>query len=281
MIKTAQRLLHAGHAPVRLGAGTMGSTGRRTEAGSGVRGREAVEWAERAIALAPGDRGLGLLVAPSLALGTSYGGDRPGAHAALVTTASSTGYEQAVDYLRAGGTLVTMGGATAWAVRGDVNLSSARPVGPDSTSNAAAAPAADTAATGAGDVLAVTSPGAEADAPAPVPGAMFDATLDRTHWLTTGVDQARVTALVEGDTFLRLSRNGTNVAVFPRTGAFYRAGFTWPGNTERLLRNTALVVEEALGRGHVVLFQNEPTFRGWVRSMDRLVLNALVLGPSF
>ncbi|EJD51267.1 ribosomal protein S5 domain 2-like protein [Auricularia subglabra TFB-10046 SS5] len=43
VIKTAQRLLHAGHAPVRLGAGTMGSSGRRTEAGSGVRGREAVE----------------------------------------------------------------------------------------------------------------------------------------------------------------------------------------------------------------------------------------------
>jgi hypothetical protein len=31
----------------------------------------------------------------------------------------------------------------------------------------------------------------------------------------------------------------------------------------------------------VVLFQNVPTFRGWVRNMDRLVLNALVLGPSF
>lgn len=53
VIKTAQRLLHAGHAPVRLGAGTMGSTGRRTEAGSGVRGREAVE-RERGRRLVPG-----------------------------------------------------------------------------------------------------------------------------------------------------------------------------------------------------------------------------------
>jgi hypothetical protein len=110
---------------------------------------------------------------------------------------------------------------------------------------------------------------------------MFDAVLDQTHWLTFGVPTPRVTALVEGSTFLRLAKQGTNVAVFPRTGAFYRAGFTWPGNTERLLRNTALVVEEPLGRGHVVLFQNEPAFRGWVRSMDRLVLNALVLAPSF
>ena len=185
-------------------------------------------------------------------------------------------------WVRAGGTLVTMGGATAWAARDNVNLTSARVVGADSGAAAAAkAAAADTAAPAGGDLLAVTSPGASPDAPAPVPGAMFDAVLDQTHWLTLGVGQPRVTALVEGGDFLRLSKQGTNVAVFPRTGAFYRAGFTWAGNTERLLRNTALVVEEPLGQGHVVLFQNEPAFRGWVRNMDRLVLNALVLGPSF
>jgi hypothetical protein len=186
-------------------------------------------------------------------------------------------------WVRGGGTLVTMGGATTWAAREDVGLTSARVVGGDSASSAGGrgASPADSAVRAAGDLLAVTSPGATPDAVVPVPGAMFDAVLDRTHWLTYGVPTPRVTALVEGNAFLRLSRQGTNVAVFPRTGAFYRAGFTWPGNTERLLRNTALVVEEPLGQGHVVLFQNEPTFRGWVRNMDRLVLNALVLGPSF
>ncbi len=183
-------------------------------------------------------------------------------------------------WARAGGTLVTMGGATEWAVRPEVDLTSARRVGGDTTSNAARPATADTAAPRA-DLLAVTSPSAAPNTPAPVPGAMFDAVLDRTHWLTFGYEQPRVTALVEGGTFLRLSREGNNVAVFPRTGAFTRAGFTWPGNTERLLRNTALVVEESLGRGHVVLFENDPTFRGWVRSMDRLVLNAMLLGPSF
>ncbi len=174
-----------------------------------------------------------------------------------------------------------MGGATEWAARPDVDLTSARRVGGDTTSNAARPAPADTAAPPRGDVLAVTSPGATPNTPAPVPGATFDAVLDRTHWLTFGYTQPRVTALVEGSTFLRLSREGTNVAVFPRTGPFARAGFTWPGNTERLLRNTALVVEEPLGRGHVVLFENDPTFRGWVRSMDRLLLNAVLLGPSF
>jgi hypothetical protein len=204
--------------------------------------------------------------------------------AALSRSVGRDALDRLKQWVRGGGTLVTMGGATAWAAREDVALTSARVVGGDSAAApgaAAAAAPADTAAAAAGDLLAATSPGAAPNAPAPVPGAMFDAVLDRTHWLTFGMPSARVTAIVEGSAFLRLSRQGTNVAVFPRSGPFYRAGFTWPGNTERLLRNTALVVEEPLGRGHVVLFQNEPTFRGWVRNMDRLVLNAVVLGPSF
>jgi DNA-binding CsgD family transcriptional regulator len=50
---------------------------------SRLRGHEAIEWAQRAAALAPEDPATGLLVAPSLALGLSFTGDREGAHAAL------------------------------------------------------------------------------------------------------------------------------------------------------------------------------------------------------
>ncbi len=50
---------------------------------SRLRGREAIEWAQRAMALAPDDPGTGLLVAPSLALGLSFTGSRADAHAAL------------------------------------------------------------------------------------------------------------------------------------------------------------------------------------------------------
>ena len=50
---------------------------------SRLRGREAIEWVERAAALAPDDPGTGLLLAPSLALGMSFTGSRTSAHAAL------------------------------------------------------------------------------------------------------------------------------------------------------------------------------------------------------
>ena len=78
-----------------------------------------------------------------------------------------------------------------------------------------------------------------------------------------------------------MSKEGTNVAVFPSTGTLHRAGFVFPENTERLLRGTRrCVIDEPTGGGHVVLFNNEPMFRAWWRALDRIVLNAIVLGPA-
>ncbi len=202
------------------------------------------------------------------------------------------GVDRLKAWVRAGGTLVTMGGASAWAARQDVALTSARRVGDDAKPDTAAKDAkpdarprarpgtADTTAERR-ELLAVTSPGATRDAPASLPGSHFDVLLDRTHWLTYGYDAPRMTALVTGSSFLKLSKEGTNVAVFPTTGPIHRAGFQWPDNSERLLRNSALVIEEPLGAGHVVLFANDPTFRGWWRALDKLVLNAILLGPAF
>ncbi|MFN2567762.1 MAG: M14 family zinc carboxypeptidase [Gemmatimonadaceae bacterium] len=211
------------------------------------------------------------------------------------------GAERIRAWVQTGGTLVTMGGASAWAARENVNLTSARAVGadakPDTGAAAAAAsarPSADTTGAGARrrerttdraqlaeDLLAATSPTASDASPVPLPGSHFDVVLDRTHWLTQGYEEPRITVMLEGSTFLKLSREGANVGVFPSTGALHRAGFVWPGNTERLLRGTAFLIEEPVGDGHVVVFANEPMFRGWWRALDRLVLNAIVLGPAY
>ena len=189
------------------------------------------------------------------------------------------------EWVRAGGTLVTMGGASSWAARDNVNLTTARAVGADAKPDSAAAAKPDTAAArrpvDPNDVLAVTSPSATSGQPAPLPGSHFDVILDRTHWLTSGFEEQRITALLEGSTFLTLSKEGANVAVFPKSGRMHRAGFVWPENTERLLRNSSLLIAEPTGSGHVVLFANEPFFRAWWHALDRLVLNAIVLGPSF
>ncbi|HEU5175742.1 MAG TPA: M14 family zinc carboxypeptidase [Gemmatimonadaceae bacterium] len=191
-------------------------------------------------------------------------------------------------WMQQGGTLITMSGATAWAATADVNFTSARAVGAAEGPDAEKGAASDSTASAevdtskeANDRLAVTSPSADPDTPEAIPGAHFDVVLDRTHWLTHGYERPRTTVMQEGGTFFRLSKQGSNVGVFAPTGKLTRAGFVWPGNTERLLRNTAFLIEESVGGGHLVAFANEPMFRGWWRALDQLVLNAIVLGPAF
>jgi len=87
--------------------------------------------------------------------------------------------------------------------------------------------------------------------------------------------------LVGGGNYYGLSRDGGNVGVFPTTGPLHRAGFVFPENSERLLRGSAFLIQEKVGQGNVVMFTNEPMFRGWWRALDRLVLNAMLLGTAF
>ncbi|HEX6057796.1 MAG TPA: M14 family zinc carboxypeptidase [Gemmatimonadaceae bacterium] len=202
---------------------------------------------------------------------------------AIQARLGSAGLEALKTWISNGGTLVTMGGATTWAARESVGLTTSRALGADTAAAAGAAdsvrstPARDSALA---TLTGVPSPTADRDRPVFVPGAMFDVALDRVHWLTLGLDQPRLTVMLEGSTFLKPSREGSNVAVFAPTGTLHRAGFVWPDNTERLLRGTSYLVEEPTGSGHVVLFNGDPMFRGWWRALDRLVLNAAVLGPT-
>ena len=197
-------------------------------------------------------------------------------------------------WIEKGGTLVTMGEATVWAAGETANLTSARAVGADEKKEGKegkegkdakdakdSKDGKDAAKSLTDTLIAVASPSANPDAPQPVPGSHFDVLLDRSHWLTYGYEQQRLTVMLETDTFLKLSKEGSNVGVFPATGPLKRAGFTFPDNTERLLKGTAFLIHEKIGGGHLVAFANDPMFRGWWRALDRLVLNAALLGPSF
>jgi hypothetical protein len=203
-------------------------------------------------------------------------------------------------WMQSGGTLITMGGASAWAANANVNLTSARLVGPapdakpDTTGFQAPKPdttpasvrARQTERATAGvrpveDLLAVTSPGGTNASPVGLPGSHVDVVLDRTSFLTFGYEQPRLTVLMEGSNFFTLSKDGVNAMVFAPTGPLIRSGFAWPDNTERLLRNTAFLIHEPIGGGHLVMFANDPFFRGWWRALDKAVMNAILLGPGY
>lgn len=181
-------------------------------------------------------------------------------------------------WVEGGGVLITMGGATGWATREEVGMTSVRRIQCEEKKDLKPAPAK---VAPLDSVRAAESPNTCTDAPVDVPGSHFDVVFDLTHWLTLGLERQRQTVLVGGSSFYTLSKDGGNVAVFPTTGRLHRGGFTFPDNTERLLKGSTFIATERVGRGNLVMFTSEPMFRGWWRALDRVVLNAMLLGTSF
>lgn len=174
-------------------------------------------------------------------------------------------------WIQSGGVLIGIGGAGDFAADKDVGLTSITDVGADSGK-------ADT--TVQADAPPLPSPSAPTkDKPEWLPGSIFRATLDRTHWLTLGYEQSDLPVYLDGSTFWKQSKNGANPVVF--TGdSLTLSGFSWPDNTSRLLKGTSWAVVENQGDGRVVLFLGDPLFRAFWRGTARLVTNAILIGPN-
>jgi hypothetical protein len=130
----------------------------------------------------------------------------------------------------------------------------------------------------------IASPSANANkVPEPIPGAIMRATVDRTTYLTYGLEQDELPVLLASGYFFRYSKEGSNAIVFdakPKKPLTI-SGFVWEGNTEKLLKGTAYVIDEPNGSGHVILFAEEPFFRGIFRSTTRPFFNAILFNGVF
>ena len=88
----------------------------------------------------------------------------------------------------------------------------------------------------------------------------------------------RIAVQVRGNRFLSTSKEGTNVAVFPEDS--HVQGFIWE-STEEDLAGKLYLADVPYGKGHLILFADDPTFRAHWRGLDKLVINAVILAPSF
>ena len=193
-----------------------------------------------------------------------------------------SGVRRLKEWVQAGGVFIGWQGGARFAMRTRVDWTSARIVGADDDSVKADTSAGRdttlTAAQGpASPLVPVTA--ANGSKPLEVPGAIFRATLDQGHWLTFGYQRPTLPVQVNSDQFFRPSRAGANPVAF--VGDSLRiSGFAWPGNTERLLKNTAWAVVETQGSGNVVLFADSPVYRLFWRATYRLLQNAILLGAA-
>jgi hypothetical protein len=178
--------------------------------------------------------------------------------AALSSALGRAGVDRIRRWVQDGGTLVTIGGATDFA--------------------------RDTSALG---LIALRSwydsdSGRRATRYA-VPGAIFRTTLDPDYWLRAGYQTEELPLLVNSDR-LYLPPDGPpnagrRVVARYGDGNPLLSGHAWDESRERLPGKVA-VYEQRVGRGRVIAFAEDPNFRAYARGMNRMFLNAVVLGPG-
>ncbi len=116
-----------------------------------------------------------------------------------------------------------------------------------------------------------------------VPGAIMRVTVDPARWLSAGYER-EIPVLVNSDRIYLPpdeppSAGRRVVAQYAAKGALRITGHAWPETLERL-PEAVYAYEERVGQGRVIAFAEEVNFRAYVRGVNRLFLNAVILGPS-
>ncbi len=109
-------------------------------------------------------------------------------------------------------------------------------------------------------------------------GVFVEATIDERHWLGFGLGTS-LPVMVGNDSVL-MSMHPTETPVrLVDEDDLRLSGLLWPEARQRLA-NSAFATVERYGNGQVILFASNPTHRGWYPGMERLFLNAVLLGPG-
>lgn len=130
-------------------------------------------------------------------------------------------------------------------------------------------------------------------------GAILAGRIDDKHWLTSGLGEY-VPVVYQADDALMA---GAGVEAPVRLGhleaggeAGWRrfgwsllpenvqlhlrmSGLLWPEAAQRIA-NSAYVTRERSGNGQVICFASQPNFRGATRGTERILMNAMILGPG-
>lgn len=189
------------------------------------------------------------------------------------------------DWVRGGGTLVTLAETSRWAAREKVGLLEARTElrggkpETEPSEKEKEKPAEPKAEEGKPfDLEKALLP--ERERPETTPGAMLRVLLDKEHWLSAGSD-GEIQALVEGPrviTPVKLDK-GTNVGLYAAQDRLVVSGLAWKEAQEQLAQK-AFLIDQPLGDGHVIAFAEDPNYRAFAEATQLLFLNAVLLGPA-
>ncbi|MBN8552255.1 MAG: zinc carboxypeptidase [Caulobacterales bacterium] len=183
-------------------------------------------------------------------------------------------------WVQRGGTLVGIGSGADLMMAGDSPmLATAREPLLSQDGQPIPAPADDPR------IIADATAYAEATRPAEqtpdsVLGVLAQVQVDRGHWLSSGLPD-RLTVLVVGSAIYEPLRQdeGTNVLRYVSASELPVAGHLWAENRAQLAFKP-YVMANSVGRGQVIAFTQDPTFRGFLHGQDVLFLNAIFRGAA-
>ena len=175
------------------------------------------------------------------------------------TMLDSTDIQSIKDWNKEGGTLITTGSASRWAVNKKITTEKIKK---NKQINLDIAYSRVRNTTGAQRIG----------------GAIFNIRLDNTHPIGYGYKKA-VPVFRRGDTFFELSKSpSANVARYTNNPLL--SGYI---SEERLndMKGTASIIAKRQGRGHIILFGDNPSFRAFWYGTNGLLLNAVFFGHAF
>jgi len=109
-------------------------------------------------------------------------------------------------------------------------------------------------------------------------GVFLKVETDDNVWLAWGLPESLPALIRSRDTLV--AQPPVQVAArFADVERIHLGGLLWPEAAGRLA-NTAYATREGKGRGQVILFLNEPEFRGWTLGTRRMLVNAILYGPG-
>ena len=110
-----------------------------------------------------------------------------------------------------------------------------------------------------------------------VGGIILRASLDLTHPLGFGYNTATIPVYKNNEVWLKPSKNAYST-VAKYTANPHIDGYITQKNMEEYAKPSASLLVSPIGRGRVVLFADNPNFRGSWYGTNRLFMNALFLG---
>lgn len=166
-------------------------------------------------------------------------------------------------WISKGRTLVTIGGASQWAIKSKLVKEKLVEKPKDST---------ETRVERLPYVDANENIGKEQ-----LGGAIFNVDLDITHPIGFGYRRTELPIYKNNNVFMAPSKNAyATVAAYTKDP--HVDGFISEDNLETYLKKSASIIVSPIGRGRVVLFADNPNFRGAWYGTNKLFLNALFLG---